>query len=202
MPDVLELVRAHDPARTLPRAPHAEREALRLRVLATPVRSTRTRRVRPLAVAFAALVAALALATAGWGVYESVFHTADDVRSDFPAEAAKIPLPPGAHWQEPNLDEQGLYTGPAAKMEALWQATCIWFEEWDAAFRSGDKPRMTAAAAGFERVRALMPIHPEGASEDVGGYDDSSLAFYDRILREQRRGEPSNTERYLIANCR
>lgn len=202
MPDVLELVRAHDPARALPPAPDAPREALRLRIIATPVRSTRTRRARPLAVAFAVLVAALALATAGWGVYESVFHTADDVRSDFVVESAKIPLPPGAHWQQPNLDEQGLYTGPAAKMFALWQATCIWFEEWDTAFRSGDEPRMAAAAAGFERVRALMPLHPEGASEDVGGYDDSSLALYDRILREQRRGEPLNTEQYLIANCR
>jgi len=202
MPDVLELVRAHDPAGTLPPAPDAEREALRLRVLATPVRTARRRRARPLAVAFAALVSALALATAGWGVYETVFQTADDVRSDFTVESAKIPLPPGAHWQEPSLDEQGLYVGPAAKMFALWQATCIWFEEWDAAYRSGDEPGMAAAAVGFERVRALMPLHPEGASEDVGGYDAASLAHYDRILREQRRGEPLNTEQYLVANCR
>ena len=201
MPDVLELVRAQDPARTLPPAPEAEREALRQRVLATPVRSTRRRRFRPLAVAVAALVAALALATAGWGVYETVFQTADDVRADFATQTAGIPLPPGGQWQEPDL-EGGLYVGPAARMMALFQATCAWYEEWDAAYRADDGPRMTAASDGFERVRALMPLHPEGASEDVGGYDAASLALYDATIREQRRGDPTRTEQYLVANCR
>ena len=201
MPDVLELVRAHDPARTLPPASDAERESLRLRVLATPGRPSRRRRVRPLAVALAALVAALALATAGWGVYETVFQTADDVRADFATQTAGIPLPPGVAWQEPDLEE-GLYVGPAARMMALGQATCAWFEDWAAAFRADDAPRMAAAVAGFERVRALMPLHPEGASEDAGGFHSSTLAFYDRALRAQRHGDVTLTEQYLVANCR
>ena len=201
MPDVLELVRAHDPARTLAPASDAEREALRLRVLATPVRSRRARRVRPLAVALAVLVAALALATAGWGVYETVFQTADDVRADFDTQTAGIPLPPGVEWRVPDLEE-GLYVGPAARIMALEQAACAWLEEWDGAYRAGQAGRMAAATDGLGRVRALMPLHPAGASEDVGGYDETALAFYDAALREQGRGVPTRTEQYLVANCR
>jgi hypothetical protein len=203
--DVLALVRAHDPARTLAPATPEEREGLRRSVVATPTAPYRRARRRPLraaALVVAATVAALALAAAGWAVYASVFGTPAQVRREFAAETARIPLPPGAWWRAPDLDEHGLYGGRAGRMAALGQATCAWFGYWDRGFRRGDGTQTRAAVAGFGHVRALMPLHPDGAPEDVGGYDAGSLAALDRILAAQRAGEPGPTEQYLRANCR
>jgi hypothetical protein len=143
----------------------------------------------------------LALAAGSWAVYSSVFQTSSQVRADFHSESSKIALPPGAMWRPPNLDEESLFVGPAAKMYALMQATCAWLGYWDRGYRAGDRPRMRAAASGFAKVRSVMPLHPEGASEDVGGFASASLAVFDRMVREQRHGDPRLTRQYLRANC-
>jgi hypothetical protein len=116
-------------------------------------------------------------------------------------ESARIPLPPGSEWNAPNLDEQALYAGPAAKMYALAQATCSWFAYWDQGHREGDRSQTAAARTGFARVRTMMPVHQPGSSEDTGGYDAGSLAFLDRLARDQRADAGRSTEQYLAANC-
>jgi hypothetical protein len=46
-----------------------------------------------------------------------------------------------------------------------------------------------------------MPVHHEGESEDVGGYDASSLQWFDGILAQERAGNPHPAEQHLKANC-
>jgi hypothetical protein len=200
--DALDFLRAHDPARTLAPVDQHRREGLRTAIVSTPltVRPS-SARFRPLIVAGAAALA-LVFAAVAWAVYAGVFQSASQVRNDFATESAHIPLPPGASWQPLSLDEQALYAGPAAKMYALAQATCSWFAYWDAGHRNADPTQTGAAQAGFARVRAMMPVHQPGSSEDTGGYDAGSLAFLDRVARDQRSGLARSTEQYLAANCR
>lgn len=119
------------------------------------------------------------------------------MRSDFEDVTKTIPLPPGATWKDPNLDENGLYGQRAGLMHALYQAECAWWRYWD----EGDAAQKAEALAGFRQVRTLMPLHPDGASEDVGGYDDSSLRFIDQMIAEAARGDGTNVRQFLLANC-
>jgi len=82
-------------------------------------------------------------------------------------------------------------------MHALYQAECAWWRYWD----EGDAAQKAEALAGFRQVRTLMPLHPDGASEDVGGYDDSSLRFIDQMIAEAARGDGTNVRQFLLANC-
>ena len=59
-----------------------------------------------------------------------------------------IPLPPGAAWEEPDLDENGWYGQQAALMMALYQAECAWSRYWD----EGDAAQKAEALAGFRQV--------------------------------------------------
>jgi hypothetical protein len=200
--NALDFLRAHDPVKTLAPADQDGREALRTAIVSTPLKVRPSSvRVRLLVVA-AAVVIALVFAAVAWSVYAGVFQSASQVRNDFATESAHIPLPPGASWKPLSLDEQALYAGPAAKMYALAQATCSWFAYWDEVHRNADPTRTAAAQVGFARVRAMMPVHQAGSSEDTGGYDAGSLAFLDRVARDQRSGLVRSTEQYLAANCR
>jgi hypothetical protein len=202
--DLARLLRAHDPARSLAPADAGALESLRRAIVSSPLiaadsRKTRLPRRRVLAVALVMALALVFTAT-GWGIY-SIFHTAAEVRHDFNGEAAKIELPPGATWHQPNLDDNAIYGGRAAQMQALSQATCAWIAYWVDGYRSHDVAQMQAGFHGFERVRAAMPLHHEGESEDVGGYDASSLQWFDRILAQERAGNPRPAEQHLKANC-
>jgi len=194
--DVLDLLRRSDPARGL--EPFAGREALLRSILAAPV--PRTRPSRRLLVVAVGLALAACIA-GGWTAYQAVFGpTANDVRRDFAVVTRDIPLPPGATWREPSLDEQGIYPGPAALMTALLQATCAWTSDWNAAYAAGDTARMRADAAGFAEVRRRMPLH-RGTLEDTGGFDAGSLAAYDALLAGMAHGRPALVRQYLRANC-
>jgi hypothetical protein len=139
------------------------------------------------------------LAAGGWTVYETVFAgpTAQDVRGDFAEVTRTIPLPPGAHWRLPDLDERGVYPGPQARTIALLQATCAWFGFW----RGGDQAQRVSALRAEARIRTLMPVHREGMPEDAGGFDVTSFQAFDAIMAAQRRGDPAPTASYLRANC-
>jgi hypothetical protein len=195
--DVLDLLRRSDPARGL--EPFAGREALLGSIVSTrPERAPRPR--RGLLVAFA-LLAAVACLAGGWTVYRAVFGpTANDVRRDFAVVTRDIPLPPGVAWTDPDLDEQGIYPGPAALMMALFQATCAWTSDWNAAYAAGDTARMRADAEGFAEVRRRMPLH-RGTLEDTGGFDAASLAAFDAMLADMRAGRPGSVRQELRANC-
>lgn len=195
-PDLLELVRRNDPARGLPAAPADARERLRQAIVdeQVPARSRRTSR-RRLRLVLVAAVLALVLAAAGWGLQS--FLDAETVRGDFAEVTATIPLPPGATWEEPDLDENGWYGQEAALMMAHWQATCAWFQHWE----EGDSAQRAKALAGFERLRATMQPRRPGAREDEGGHHASSLRAYDAAIAEMKRGEPTLVRQYLRANC-
>lgn len=197
-PDLLELLRRNDPARGLPAAPADARERLRQAIVAeqVPARSRRTSR-RRLRLVLVAAVLALVLAAAGWGLQSSLLDTAETVRGDFAEVTATIPLPPGAAWEEPDLDENGWYGQEAALMMAHWQATCAWFQHWN----EGDSAQRAEALAGFERLRATMQPRRPGAREDEGGHHASSLRGYDAAIAEMKRGEPTLVRQYLRANC-
>jgi hypothetical protein len=196
-PDVLELLRRDDPARELQPARAEARERLRQAIVAEPVptppRRAPRRRARLVLVA-AAL--ALIVSAGAWGVY-STLDSPETVRSEFEDATRTIPLPPGAAWQDPNLDENGLYGQRAGLMHALYQAECAWLRYWD----EGDAAQKAEALAGFRQVRALMPLHSEGASEDVGGYDAGTLRSFDQMIAGAERGDGTDVRRFLQANC-
>jgi hypothetical protein len=197
-PDTFELLRRLDPAAGLASAEPEARDQLRRSIVATPVRQEPrgiVRRRGRLALAVAGL--ALVLAAAGWGLGSSLLDTAETVRSDFDEVTATIPLPPGAAWSDPNLDEAGFYGEQAALMMAQWQATCAWFEYW----KEGDAAERAEALAGFERLRATMQPRRPGALEDEAGHHSSSLRAYDAAIAEMKRGEPTLVRQYLRANC-
>jgi hypothetical protein len=196
----LAQLRRHDPARSLPAMSSEERESLRLRIVSSPV-ALRPRRRRLVVAAVAAAVGALVLAGVGLPLYEGVFSTPAQVRDDFAVWTKRVPLPPGAHWSPLNLGEDGLYGGKSAQLIATDQATCAWFAYWRDALAAHDQARLTAAEAGIEKVRGLLPIHPAGAREDAGGNTAQSLRVYDEILRQQQGGNAIGTEQYLLANC-
>jgi hypothetical protein len=202
--DLVRLLSAHDPAKNLAPLDAGALESLRQAIVSSPliaVDARKTRLPRRRALVFAlAMVLALVFTATGWGIY-SIFHTAAEVRHDFSGEAAKIELPPGATWHQPKLDANALYGGRMAQMQALSQATCAWIGYWVDSYRSHDTAQMQAAFHGFERVRAVMPVHHEGESEDVGGYDASSLRWFDGILAQERAGNPHRAEQHLKANC-
>jgi hypothetical protein len=197
----LELLRSQDPARSLPALPVHARDRLRAQIVAASPRKRPAR--RRLVVAFAVGAAALLFAATGWAIHQRFFQTAADVRGDLATVTENVALPPGAVWKTPNLDEHGLYAGTrAAETLAYLQATCAWLAYWDDAHRAGASARMGSAVAGFVLVRAAMPFHPDGASEDLGGFDQGTLALYDRVIAQQRSNNATLTEQYLRANCR
>jgi hypothetical protein len=195
---VLGLLRRHDPARALEPLDTAARDRLRATIVAAALRRSRRRVHRAVLVG---AVAAVVLAAGGWTLYETVFAgpTAADVRTDFAQVMRTIPLPPGAHFRVPDLDEQGVYPEPEtqARVNALLQATCAWFSYW----RAGDPGARASALRAETRIRALMPVHREGMPEDAGGFDVTSFQAYDAIVAAQRRGDGAPTAEYLRANC-
>jgi hypothetical protein len=196
-PDVIELVRRTDPVRELPPASADARERLRQAIVAEPVPAPRRRGPRRRArLVLVAAALALFISAGAWGVY-STLDSPESVRSDFEDATRTIPLPPGATWQDPGLDENGWYGQQAGLMHALYQAECAWLRYWNA----GDAAQKAVALAGYRQVRALMPLHPEGASEDVGGYDAGSLHFIDGMIAEAARGDGTTVRQYLLANC-
>jgi hypothetical protein len=195
--DTFELLRHADPARELQPASAQARERVRQAIVAEPVpapsRRAPKRRTRLVLVA-AAL--ALIVSAGAWGVYNTL-DSPETVHSEFEDATKTIPLPPGVAWGDPNLDENGWYGQRAGLMHALYQAECAWLRYWD----EGDAAQKAEALAGFRHVRALMPLHPEGASEDVGGYDAGTLRFFDQMIAEAARGDGTDVRQFLRANC-
>src|SRR3954454_5370187 len=105
----IELLRAQDPARSLPAFPVVARDRLRAQIAGASPRKRPAR--RRLVVGLAVGAVALLFAATGWAIHERFFQTPADVRSDFSTFTADIALPRGAVWKTPNLDGEGLYAG-------------------------------------------------------------------------------------------
>ncbi|MGH3043014.1 MAG: hypothetical protein ACRDNG_14985 [Gaiellaceae bacterium] len=65
----------------------------------------------------------------------------------------------------------------------------------------GDTAQRSEALAGFRQVQALMPLHPEGAPEEAGGYDAGLLRYFDTLIADAEQGDASTARQYLPANC-
>jgi hypothetical protein len=112
-----------------------------------------------------------------------------------------VPLPPGATWRTPNLDPNGIYAGQSDKvalMEAIDQSECAWFSYW----ANGDVGQKADAIDGMHALRKLMPLHPEGALEDVPGFGQQSLDAYDGWVAAAAAGDGTGVRQFLRANCR
>ncbi|HXV59029.1 MAG TPA: hypothetical protein VD704_14290, partial [Gaiellaceae bacterium] len=178
-PDALETLRRHDPAAGLAPAEAEARERLRRTIVAEPVPAPAGRKPRGRG-RLVLVVAALALvlsAAAAWGVYTIAADSPEEVRRELEQIKTTIPLPPGAAWDEPGLRDDSVYGRGMALTIALSQATCKWLRYWD----EGDAARRADALSALRGLRALMPLHPEGAPEDVGGYDENTLRYMDDL---------------------
>jgi hypothetical protein len=197
--DALTLLRDADPARDLEPLGEVEAERLRLAILASARRAPSRRRPR---LALIAALAAVALLAAGFTAYKVAFEgsTAAQVRDSFAEQRQRVPLPPGATWADLDLEEQGVYAGSSDRwglMLALGQAECAWFGYWV----DGGAAQRAEAIDGMHRLRTLMPLHPEGALEDVGGYSQQSLDLYDGWVAAAARGDGTELRQFLRANC-
>ena len=198
--DAVSLLRTADPAVALAPDPDL-RERTRAFVLAQPrVVPGRTRGRRRVLVAVASIVAALVVAGAGWTAYSSLVTGPEPARDEFHATTRLLTLPPGAQWREPAYGD-ALYGRHAGRLDAVFQATCAWFDEWSAAAVADDAARVARAEAAVARVRSLMPLHRAGDPEEAGGFDAASLAWFDRIVREARGGDLAGVDAYRRANC-
>jgi hypothetical protein len=207
--DIRSRLAAADPARDLAPIGAVESQLLLGSIIGAtsprPVRRHRAPRRTPRLLLAAALLAVLLLG-AGFTVYRAAFESGspDDVRSSFAAVRDRVPLPPGTTWSELNLDSNGIYAGDPDRtglMMALFQAQCAWVSDWDAADRSGDGARAAAAVQGMRQIRALMPVHHAGESEDAGGFDDTSIAAWNALAAHAAAGDPELARQYLRANC-
>ena len=57
------------------------------------------------------------------------------------------------------------------------------------------------AVHGMRELRAVMPVHRPGDSEDAGGFDASSLDAWDALVAGAAAGDPTLPRQYLRANC-
>jgi len=199
--DVLDILRASDPASSQAEDPLV-RERVRAAALATPVRPIRRRLTnRSRLVLVAGLLVAALVAFGGWTVYSSLVTGPESALDEFHATQAKLTLPPGDTWTEPNYPRDALYGRYMGLITALDQATCAWFSEWDSAATAGDADRVAAAEAAVAQIRGMMPAHEEGASEEAGGYDAASLAHFDGLIRRAEAGRLGGVRQYVKANC-
>ncbi len=199
--ELITLLQRHDPAAALRPLPGIEAAAMRDRIVGSaPDRTPARRRWRPLALAVAVGAMALAGATA---VYSSTAgdDRAPTVNQQFAAVTRTIALPPGAHWKALGLPADALYGQHFALMAAIGQAQCAWYGHWDAAASAGNSAAVAQSYAAALKLRALMPVHPAGASEDAGGYDAGSLAAADREIAAAHRGDFTLLRQDLKANC-
>jgi hypothetical protein len=203
--DALALLREHDPLADGGAALNpAAREALRRRVAEAAARPRpRPRRSRGglLLVGIAILLAVSGSAVAIYDPFNGPEQHREEVR-----EAAKqVPLPPGVQWKDitprEDLPENSLFPVGSGLLVALERASCAWLEAWDDAYRSGDLPARRGAERGLARIIELAPRHPEGAPEDVSGWDKSTVRASRRELARARAGDPTLVRQDLRANC-
>jgi hypothetical protein len=199
--DVHDLLRDADPARDLPPIGEIEAERLRLAIVGSPRRPVR-RRSRAPRLALVAALLAIVLGAAGFTAYKVAFETSmpAQVQDWFVEVRDRVPLPPGATWHRPNLDRNGVYAGRSqrvALMEAINQAQCAWFSYWD----EGGTGQKAYAIDGMRAIRKLMPLVPDGAMEDEGGFPQQSLDAYDGWVAAAAAGDGTGIRRFLIANC-
>ena len=222
--DVLDLLRAADPAEDMPATAAADRERLRQTILANsadgPKRGWLRRPRRPVVLAAMAIGALLLLC--GTVVYAGravvtqppldpaptpdpgTLMTARQVHAEYRLWTHKIELPPGVKWRREQLptssDGNGdTYGGNTGVMDAITWAWCAWGREWIAAAKAHDEARIAAAANALDHLRSVMPEWHEGMTENQGGWDSGELWVFDVAIADAKRGD-LETLRQTIAD--
>ena len=199
--ELITLLQRHDPAAALRPLPGIEAAAMRDRIVGSAPRSN----ARAPPVAAAGPRGGRGRDGARRCHRRLLIHrrgrSRPTVNQQFAAVTRTIALPPGAHWKALDLPADALYGQHFALMAAIGQAQCAWYGHWDAAASAGNSAAVAQSYAAALKLRALMPVHPAGASEDAGGYDAGSLAAADREIAAAHRGDFTLLRQDLKANC-
>ena len=199
-PDTIDLLRRHDPARTLRPLPDAQASAMRAAIQRDPAPARRRPRRGP---AVAAAVAAAALLVGAAAVYSSIPGDDDaaTVRHEYAAVKRTIDLPQGVRWRPIDLPPNSVFGQGYALEFAIGQAQCAWYGHWVATARAGDDAGVARSYAEALQLRRRMPLHRAGQVEDAGGYTRGSLAATDREIAAAHRGDLGPLRQSLHANC-
>jgi hypothetical protein len=205
---IIETIAAADPARRMPPASSAVREATRATVLrsdnaravrAEPGARRTSRGRRVVMVALAAALLVVVIPTAAWA-YFSYFTDRETVLDEYRVAQQQMPLPAGATWTEPDLPADAVFGSKLGFIAAWGQATDAWLREWVAAHDVEDSAREQAAMIAIKRQITLMPIHKDGDPEEAGGFVQESVTFFQGMVDRAKQGDFSGIEEYLQAN--
>ena len=207
--DPFAALRAADPARLLPGIDDADRDVIIARALvAEPTRAPRRAR-RLLAVAAAILIVAL-LAGGAFAAYDRwVSPASPEYAQALKAAEADTPLPPGHTWALPAALTDGTASDGArvavalnsARLLVTLHAICHWEDAWADAIGQHSAAGRARSAAVYDRLVARIPLHVEGASEDIPSMDAAGIRRYHEIAAAARRGDPSGLTDDLQINC-
>ena len=202
--DILDTLRAADPAQDMPETEADDREQLRRAIVATPVdprRRPRRERTRRRLVTVVAVGGALIILCGG-AVYATtvmlpaipespvpVFRTYEQVRGDYYAWTKKIPLPPGVKWPKFGMRRRNSTYGEAqGAIDAQQIATGLWARECIAAIKAGNAQRAATAIDWLANFRDNMPNH-KGLSENQAGYNQNDIDSLSTAIAAAKEGK-------------
>jgi hypothetical protein len=219
--DAFDLLRASDPADTMPETPDDYRERLRKTIISSPTdEPERAQHTRPRRrIALAAIVIGALLLLCGTAVYAGrsmvtqppldpaptpspdALLTARQVRAEYRLWTHKIALPDGAKWPREQLGKGGegpgdTYGGNTGVMDAITWAVCAWSREWVAAADAQDEVRIAAAAEALERIVNVMPEWHEGMTENQGGWDSTAIDSFKGAVAAGKQGDLTGVRQF------
>jgi hypothetical protein len=207
--DPFATLRAADPARLLPALGDAGRAAVVARAIAMePTRAPRRTR-RLLLVPVALLVVAL-LAGGAYAAYDRwVSPASPEYAQALQAAEADTPLPPGHTWALPAALTDGTAPDGAgvavslngARLLVTMHAICHWEVAWIDAIAQHSAPGRARSAAVYDQLVARIPVHVEGASEDIPSMEAAGIERYHEIGAAARLGDLSGLADDLRINC-
>jgi hypothetical protein len=195
-PDSFDILRAADPAATMPEPTPEEHERLRQAIIASPPepQNPYARRRSRRRIALFATVAGTVILLGGTGVYAASYFldpiskgpnppmSAAQWRAEYEKWTHQIPLPPGEHWRGFRDPDNASTSIGAGHMDAVFEAMGHWTREWMAAAKAGDAGRVAAAESWVARLRATIPtITDEDTAQALGSaYGTEAMAGQDQ----------------------
>jgi hypothetical protein len=208
--DPFAALRAADPARLLPPLDDAGRDVIVARALRAEQVRARRRRSRRLLLVPAALLLVVLLAGGAYAAYDRwVSPASPEYAQALAAAEADTPLPPGHTWALPPALTAG--TAPdgfpqavslnGARLLVTLHAICHWEDAWADAIARHRAAGRARSAAVYDQLVARIPLHVDGASEDIPSMDAAGIQRFHEIGAAARRGDPSGLDNDLQINC-
>ena len=217
-PDAFDVLRAADPAATMPRLTPEEHDQIRRAIVATPPDAQKPparRRSRRRIALFASLAGAVIL-LGGTGVYAANYFldpitkgphpptSAEQQKADYEKWTQQIPLPAGAHWRSVPDDVQGF----PGHLDVVFEAMGHWTREWMAAAKAGDAGRVATAESWVDRLRATIPTITEEdtakafrtvyGTESLTGLDEGGAGYLDDAIAKAKAGDFDQLKRQVL----